>query len=200
MEEIGLFPLDVVLFPGERLPLHIFEPRYRELIEECLAQSSEFGLIYQQGVAMRAAGTRAGVEEVLRRYPDGTLDIVVVGGGRFRLVEETEGRSFITARVEEIEDLDDPPLPEDLAACREAMQRVMAVVGEDASTDPAYGSFAVGARLALPAELKQELLEMLSERDRILRLTKELAGPVIEGVRAREVARRASGNGQVERL
>ena len=99
MEEIGLFPLDIVLVPGERLPLHIFEDRYRELIAECLENSTEFGLIFRQGVALSGVGTRAEVHDVLRRYPDGRLDIVVVGGNRFRLVEETEGRSFVTARV-----------------------------------------------------------------------------------------------------
>ena len=202
MEEIGLFPLDIVLVPGERLPLHIFEARYRELIGECLENSTEFGLIFQQGVALSGVGTRAEVHDVLRRYPDGRLDIVVVGGNRFRLIEETEGRSFVTARVSDVEDLDDPPAPEELAACMDAFARIVALVGDDVPDLDltASPSFAMAAHLGLPAELRQELLEMLSERDRVLRLTGELEGPVATQLRARQIEQRAAGNGKVDRL
>jgi len=202
MDEIGLFPLDTVLVPGERLPLHIFEARYRELIGECLENSTEFGLIFQQGVALSGVGTRAEVHDVLRRYPDGRLDIVVVGGNRFRLIEETEGRSFVTARVSDVEDLDDPPAPEELAACMDAFARIVALVGDDVPDLDltASPSFAMAAHLGLPAELRQELLEMLSERDRVLRLTGELEGPVATQLRARQIEQRAAGNGKVDRL
>ena len=202
MEEIGLFPLDIVLVPGERLPLHIFEDRYRELIAECLENSTEFGLIFRQGVALSGVGTRAEVHDVLRRYPDGRLDIVVVGGNRFRLVEETEGRSFLTARVDDVEDLDDPPSPEELAACMDAFARIVALVGDDvpAPDVAASPSFGIAARLGLPAELRQELLEMLSERDRVLRLTEALDGPVTTQLRARQIEQRAAGNGKVDHL
>jgi len=201
MDEIGLFPLDTVLVPGERLPLHIFEARYRELIGECLENSTEFGLIFQQGVALSGVGTRAEVHDVLRRYPDGRLDIVVVGGNRFRLIEETEGRSFVTARVSDVEDLDDPPAPEELAACMDAFARIVALVGDDVPDLDltASPSFAMAAHLGLPAELRQELLEMLSERDRVLRLTGELEGPVATQLRARQIEQRAAGNGKVDR-
>src|SRR5947207_657518 len=95
--------------PDERVPLHIFEPRYRELIGECLDNLTEFGLIYQQGVALSPVGTRARVEGVLERFPDGRLNVVAAGTTRFRLIEETSGRSFITARVGDLDDIGDPP-------------------------------------------------------------------------------------------
>ena len=71
MAELGLFPLPVVLFPTERIPLHIFEPRYLELIDECLSDGSEFGLVFASDDAIQDVGTRASVADVLERLEDG---------------------------------------------------------------------------------------------------------------------------------
>src|SRR5262245_7917462 len=87
VDEIGLFPLGMVLLPTEQVPLHSFEPRYRALIGECLEQDSEFGLVFADEDGLRAIGTRAAVTEVLERFDDGRLNIVVQGRERFRLVE-----------------------------------------------------------------------------------------------------------------
>ena len=74
--EIGLFPLGIVLLPTEQIPLHIFEPRYRELIAECLEEEREFGLILADDDGLREVGTRALVTEVLERFDDGRLNVV----------------------------------------------------------------------------------------------------------------------------
>lgn len=198
-EELGLFPLGIVLLPREHVPLHIFEPRYRELIGECLDSSSEFGLIYYHDETLGPIGTRAAVDEVLQRYEDGRLDIVVTGGRRFRLLELTSGRSFITAHVGAFDDTDDPATPQELAACHEAFDRVLLLAGAR-RPGPDPDSFAMAASLGLPNDLKQELLGMPSERDRILRLTAELSGPLATELEAREIGRRASTNGKVDHL
>ena len=91
MEEIGLFPLGLVLLPTEQVPLHIFEPRYRELIAECLENEQPFGLVYADDDGLRRTGTFASVVEVVDQFEDGRLNIVVEGGDRFRLVELTDG-------------------------------------------------------------------------------------------------------------
>ena len=104
MSELGLFPLGIVLLPTEQIPLHIFEERYQELIGECLEEEREFGLVYADDDGLREIGTRAAVTEVLDRFDDGRLNIVVEGRERFRLLELTEGRSFQTGLVEPIED------------------------------------------------------------------------------------------------
>ncbi|TMJ94386.1 MAG: hypothetical protein E6G67_09675 [Actinobacteria bacterium] len=80
MSEIGLFPLDLVLLPGEQRPLHVFEPRYKELIGECLDEETEFGLVLADEEGMREVGTRAAVVEVLERFDDGRLNVVIEGG------------------------------------------------------------------------------------------------------------------------
>ena len=116
MDEIGLFPLGLVLLPTEQVPLHIFEPRYRELIAECLEREQPFGLVYADDDGLRRTGTLATVVEVVDRFDDGRLNIVVEGGDRFRLVELTEGRSFHTGTIEPFSDRDDPPPPDDVSA------------------------------------------------------------------------------------
>ncbi len=196
--DLGLFPLDLVLLPGERVPLHIFEPRYRELIGQCFDTETEFGLVYSQGASLSSIGTRARVEEVLQRFPDGRFNVVVAGTTRFLLVERTSGRSFLTARVGEVEDRYDPPSDQEAAACLQAFARTL--LGEEpADVDPAPDgmAFEIAGRADLPNPLKQELLEMRSERQRVLRLTEALNGPAGDDLRTREIERRAAGNGHV---
>src|SRR6478736_5984521 len=121
MPELGLFPLPIVLLPTERVPLHIFEPRYRELIGECLETGDEFGLLLttDDGV-VHQIGTRATVEELLEELDDGRLNIIVEGQTRFRLLELTAGRSFATGLVEDVVDDDEPHEPSDVARAIDA--------------------------------------------------------------------------------
>ena len=199
--ELGLFPLDLALMPGEHIPLHIFEPRYRELIGECLDNLTEFGLIYRHGVALSPVGTRARVDEVLERFPDGRFNVAVTGTTRFRLVEETAGRSFITARVGDLDDNGDRPSDLEIAACLAAFAETQAATGVPELDGTPHGlAFAVAAEVGLPNEVRQELLEMLSERDRVVRLTDALTGSAGADIRAREIERLASGNGRVDHL
>ena len=109
MDEIGLFPLEIVLLPTERVPLHIFEERYKELLGECIEAEAEFGLVYADDQGVRDVGTRARVERVLNEFPDGRMDVLVEGGERFLLEELTSGRSFQTGRVSALEDEEDQP-------------------------------------------------------------------------------------------
>jgi Lon protease-like protein len=204
MREIGLFPLDLVLLPGEQRPLHIFEARYRELIGECLERGEEFGLLLEDEAGMRDVGTRAAVVEVLQRYDDGRLDVVVEGGERFRLVELTEGRSFATARVDSFEDaLDDEPDDDELERVVQSFGRVVeAAQVEVDDLEPALGrlAFQIVARIDLGNQVKQTLLELTSERERLSTL-EPLLEQAAEAVRVdREVRERASGNGRVEPL
>ena len=82
------------------MPLHIFEPRYRELIGECLEKEQPFGLVFADDDGLRKIGTLTDVVEVTDRFDDGRLNIVVEGRERFRLVELTDGRSFHTGTIE----------------------------------------------------------------------------------------------------
>jgi Lon protease-like protein len=109
-EMVALFPLGVVLFPGAPLPLHIFEERYKVMLGDVLRDTSEFGVVLASGEGIVDAGCSALVEQVLKQYPDGRMDILAVGRRRFRLFEIDEQRPFLRGKVDFFEDDDaDPP-------------------------------------------------------------------------------------------
>jgi Lon protease-like protein len=198
--EIGLFPLGIVLLPGERVPLHIFEPRYKELIGECIDSGSPFGLVLADDDGMRNVGTEARVVEVLQRFSDGRMNVVVEGGQPFRLVELTAGRSFTTGEITPVTDRDDRPTRDEVARCLAAYERVVrAAEAELDELDPAAASlaYAIAARIDLGAEVKQELLEMRSERERVLRLAPLLDEAATALERQRVIGERARSNGHV---
>ena len=200
MEEIGLFPLEVVLLPTERIPLHIFEPRYRELIGECLDDEREFGLVFADDDGMRAVGTRASVIEVLERYDDGRLDVVVEGGGRFRLEELTAGRTFQTGVVQPLEDEPGEPPDEEVERGRRELHRVAELAGAELDelelTTPTP-SYELASRVELDPLLKQRLLELTSEAER-LRTVVEVLGQIASTIELRRAgASVASTNGKV---
>src|SRR6188474_2718217 len=138
MEEIGLFPLGLVLLPTEQVPLHIFEPRYRELIGECLENEQPFGLVYADDDGLRRTGTLATVVEVV------------------------DGRSFHTGTIEPFADTDDPPPPDDVRRGLGLFARLVELTGAEVEV-PDEGleqpAFAIASRFELAPELKLELLE-----------------------------------------
>jgi Lon protease-like protein len=201
VSEIGLFPLGIVLLPTELVPLHIFEPRYRELIGECLEEEREFGLVLADDDGLREVGTRAAVTEVLERFDDGRLNVVVEGRQRFRIAELTGGRSFQTAEIEPVEDEDDPAVADDVDRSLALFQRLIDLTGTEIEPpDPATPqlSYAVAARFEFVPTLKQELLQELSERRRLRRLCELLEGAADALEREREIAARAATNGKVQ--
>ncbi len=190
-----------MLLPTEQAPLHIFEPRYRELIGDCIAEESEFGILLADDVGeMREIGTRVSVIEVLERLPDGRMNIAVEGGARFRLVELTEGRSFQTGEVEPYEDEDDDRDDETAERAFALYRRLAALVPappDDPNPEAALLSFEIGARVDFGTEPKQQLLELRSEAER-LSLVCELLERAAEALEnERDLRARASQNGKV---
>jgi Lon protease-like protein len=198
MDEIGLFPLGIVLLPSERVPLHIFEPRYQELIGECLEEQRDFGLIFADDEGVREVGTRARVVEVLEELEDGRLNIVVEGGARFRVERLTRGRSFLTAAVEPVSD---EPGPWDATVVQLALEafRALAIVAgvepDDVEETAAELSFELAAQVELPAEAKQHLLELTSEQERLRHVTGLLDAVREALLAAHELGERAKKNG-----
>ena len=199
MSELGLFPLPLVLLPEEQVPLHVFEERYKELIGECLDLEVEFGLVFaDDDGGVREIGTRARVAEVLERFDDGRLNVLVEGGERFRVERLTRGRSFLTAEVEAHEDEPGETDPDAAARLAEAFRALAAAAGAEAG-DPDLASpglsFELAARVELPVEAKQELLELRSESMRRERV-RELLDVAREAIlAARRLAEAARGNG-----
>ena len=204
MQELGLFPLPIVLVPTERIPLHIFEPRYRELITECIENDAQFGLVLATGDgAVHEIGTRATVTQVLEELPDGRMNIVVEGGERFRLLELTRGRSFTTAIVEPVADLDEPPAEDEVERVLERFAQLAEAAKSDVevpdASSPSF-DFEIVAHVDFGVDAKQELLAMTSPRARVKRLI-ELLDVALESIRLEHVLReRADRNGKVAPL
>jgi Lon protease-like protein len=201
--EIGLFPLNLVLVPGEQAPLHIFEPRYRELITECLDFGHEFGLLLEDEQGMRDVGVRCAVVDVIDRFPDGRLNIVVEARNRFQLVGLTEGRAFRTAEVEPVPDETDTPSEGEMEDCLAAYARVVAAAEaelDDLDLDADSIAYQILSRVDFGTEVKQGLLETRSERERMIRLAPMLEQAADAVERETEIRRRAAGNGRVEPL
>jgi len=200
VSELGLFPLPLVLLPTERVPLHIFEERYRELIGECLDSGDEFGLVYADDDGVRDVGTRARVTEVLARLADGRMDILVEGGDRFQLLELTTGRSFHTAGVSPFEDDEDPAGVESIARALGLFDRLRELTGSDVDVPEADApqlSFVLAGRVAFPSDDKLELLRDVSERSRMDRVCALLETAMATARRVRGAAERAATNGRV---
>jgi Lon protease-like protein len=200
VNQLGLFPLGLVLLPGERMPLHIFEPRYKELIGECLAEERPFGIVLADDSGLKEVGTEASVIEVLERFDDGRLNIVVEGGERFRVVELTSGRTFQTGEVEEVADDDVVFDQEDADRALGLFQELRELVGSDVE-EPEQGepalSYALASRVDFGLDPKQRLLELTSEAER-LTLVIELLEGALTAVREEQARRElASRNGKL---
>jgi Lon protease-like protein len=204
MTELGLFPLPIVLVPTERIPLHIFEPRYRELIDECIEIGEEFGLVLATGDgAVHEIGTRARVAQVLEELDDGSMNIVVEGGERFRLVDLTSGRAFTTGVVEPVEDEDDPALSDDVERASEVFRELAEASESEVDLPDPYSpqfDFELAARVDFAVEAKQGLLSMTSPRARMKTLVGFLE-IALQAIRLEQTLReRASRNGKVAPL
>jgi Lon protease-like protein len=198
--ELGLFPLPLVLLPTEQVPLHIFEERYQELIGECLDRETEFGLLYADDDGIREIGTRAAVVEVLNRFDDGRMNIVVEGRERFRLAKLTDGRPFHTGSVAPLVDDEDPAEPASVERARELFTNLRELTGSEVEipdADLPQLSFALAARVELAAPVKLELLAEVSERVRLERVCELLEGAAVTVERRRRAAERAATNGRV---
>jgi Lon protease-like protein len=111
---IPLFPLNVVVFPRTRLPLHIFEERYKEMVGNAIRDESEFGIVLAKEDGIVNAGCTVAVEKVLEMYPDGQMDILTSGRRRFEIASLNEEKSYLQGEVNFFDDDDLTPAPDDL--------------------------------------------------------------------------------------
>jgi Lon protease-like protein len=197
---IPLFPLDVVLFPGTPLPLHIFEPRYKEMIGECLAQQRTFGVVRAVEQGLAEVGCTAEIITVVKEYPDGRLDLVTEGRKRFELVRVNQERSFLQAEVLLIDDEPGTPPPADSSRAVQLHSELLAIAGakQDLSAaDPGLLSFYLAGSLPLDLDFKQKLLALRSEAERLSLLIQYLETIIPNLRRAATAREKAGGNGHV---
>jgi Lon protease-like protein len=199
---LPLFPLDLVLLPGETLPLHIFEPRYKEMIGECLELKKPFGIVRAQGETLAEVGCTADIVNVARRYDDGRLDIVTEGRQRFQVGALDQERAFLRAEVAYVEDESSAPAAAaDLRRMLELHAQLLEEAGaepppppEELEDDPLL-SFRVAASLPFDPDFKQTLLGTRSEAQRVRAVTEYFEAILPKLRRTLHVRRKAGGNG-----
>ncbi len=195
-DELPIFELGLAIVPGERVPLHIFEPRYRAMIGHCLEESVPFGIVLTDDEGPRSLGCTALVSDVVERYEDGRMDIVVTGGRPFRVLERFEAEHWPAGRVALTDRGEGGGAPKELRAAREAFAELLESVGaQPERADAAADAFAIAAQIEMPPAQKHALLECDDERDRLVLLERSLRRLTAGVARSRDLAERAKGNG-----
>ena len=176
-DDLPLFPLHVVLFPDMPLPLHIFEPRYREMVMRCREENSPFGVVLIQDgdeegeeAIPHLVGTTARIAQY-EEMADGRMNILVFGETRFRVTRASRAKPYLSAAVELLDEgTEDPdaaqPAAEAVAGLfKKYLRALFAMTGRSLSAlqlpqEPAYLSYAVASVLQVPLAEKQGLLEI----------------------------------------
>jgi Lon protease-like protein len=205
-ERIPLFPLNVVLLPGGDLPLHIFEPRYRRMVHDCIENKSEFGMLLVAPKGLVRVGCTAEVLEVAKRYPDGRMDILAVGRAPFRIVELMNARQYDDGMLLEgtVDYLDDRERSIDTKKRRELVELFEVchtiVYGDYPRNiqglDADELSYAIAGTLPMDLMWKQQVLESRSEADRQERLLTYLRewAPHLQKIESQRLHAEGNGN------
>ena len=196
-DELPIFELPLAIVPEERVPLHIFEPRYRAMIGACLEGSTPFGIVLNDDLGARSIGCAAVITDVIERYDDGRLDVVCRGTERFRVIERFDAPEWPAGRVKTLDSsATEPDGSPALRAARAAFAELLEAVGaEPARADAAAGAFPIAAQIELPAREKQALIEEEDERERLVAIEGYLRKLIAGIKRSREIAERAKTNG-----
>ena len=197
---LALFPLDVVLFPDAPLPLHIFEPRYKEMIRDLLDSHEPFGVVRARENGIEQIGCTAEIVAVAKEYEDGRMDIVTEGRKRFEIMQVEMGKAYLRAEVLYIVDEPERPAKEDVARLLEMQREMLELMGanpELPEADDKHLTLTIAAAMPFDLDMKQKLLASRSEPERMTALI-DYYEKVLPGLRRAVKARRkAGGNGHV---
>ena len=203
MTDIPLFPLNVVLMPGTPLPLHIFEERYKQMVDECLESGAEFGMVLADDSGTRQVGCTAKIVELVQRYDDGRMVILVEGARRFKLNNVMTGEPYY---VGDVEYLEDELAEDDVSAlaeeCVALLERVIEAATEGSvgiEIEPPYRNlaFAIAGRIEFDLEARQEILELSTEKERLAKVKKLLAEAADRLEREKAAREKAETNGHL---
>jgi len=200
VQDFPLFPLGIVALPTESVPLHIFESRFRTMIEECLDGESEFGIVWLSEDELKPIGCACEIDEVLERTDDGRLTILVRGTRVFRLLERQDDLPYPAGIVEFLAERDEAP---DEEVAQEAHELYWELVEQ--ATDrtlseeelAAMSAYSMAATVDFGADAKQELLELRSENARLRLLTLLFRAAIKQMELAERAQLRAHSNGKV---
>jgi Lon protease-like protein len=202
VSDIPLFPLNVVLMPGAPLPLHIFEDRYKQMVNECLEAESEFGMVLADEEGTREVGCTARIVELVERYEDGRMLILVEGSRRFRLNNIMTGKPYYVGEVEYFEEEPEEDITGLAEECKALLERVVEAATEGSvaiEIEPPYRNlaFAIAGRIEFDLETRQQILELTTERERLVKVKELLAGAAERLEKDRQAREKAQTNGHL---
>jgi len=204
--KIPVFPLGLVLLPGMALPLHIFEERYKIMVNESLERNEPFGIVYFDGMKIHPVGCTARIVEIMKQYDDGRMDIMVLGEQRFYMEQTDDSRPCLVSDVIYIDDMEEPANAQDPALSQKAadllgdLEELPGYAGESDRFDAGdlkRLSFMVPGIEGFTPEERQHFLEMTSVRERLEKGLKVLEKVIARVKISREVAEIIGGNGHV---
>lgn len=200
LKDFPLFPLGIVALPSELIPLHIFEERYKTMINECLRDEKEFGIVWLSSDGLRDTGCSVEIEKVLERFEDGRINLLGRGARPFRVLERQEDLPYPAGVVEFLHDKPEPVDPELLSRAHGAYAELVrrATDSEPEVTDLAeLDAYGMAATVDFGPDAKQGLLDLRSENAR-LRLVSRLFQAATKRLDLVERAsERAQSNGKV---
>lgn len=199
IESLPLFPLGEVLYPRERLPLHIFEDKYKEMIGRCLERNEVFGVVLFDEGEMAGIGCTARVSEVTARYEDGRMDILVKGEQRFRLKEARQEFAYMTADVELLNEPEEPYESDLKERAITQHMKLLELAGRTVRPslyqDVKEVSFVMAHNAGLSLKQKQEVLELRGENERIAYLVDHFEGLIPRVEQMEDLRRKIKSNG-----
>ncbi len=200
---IPLFPLPLVLFPHANLPLHIFEPRYKQMIRECVDGETKFGVILAGERGIAKVGCTAEVVEVTRTFEDGRMDIQIEGHRAFEIESVVEEKPYYEANVRILEEDTDPKIAEIPEGLLDVYARCHALLygsePEEIDRDVNESiAFAIAENLPFDLEDKQTILALRDENDRLAHLLPMLRQLIPQAEVRYRMRRKASGNGHAQ--
>jgi ATP-dependent Lon protease len=200
---IPIFPLELVLFPGQAVPLHIFEPRYRQMTRECLATQSPFGIVFVREGSLARTGCSALIVKILKEYEDGRSDILIAGQNPFQIIRTHSEKSYLEGDVTYLEE-DFTEVDSAVGARLEQLcnQCHHLLYGEDAPPFETEGgislAYHVASELPVDVTVRQGLLETRSEALRQKQLVDHLTEWHEQLQKREHVRGKAAGNGHVK--
>ena len=184
--------------------MHVFEERYKQMVNECLDESSEFGMILADESGTRKVGCTAKIVELVRRYDDGRMVILVEGSRRFRLNNIMTGKPYYVGEIEYLEDGPEEDVSALAEECVALLERVVEAATEGSvgiEIEPPYRnlSFAIAGRIEFDLETRQSILELPTERQRLTKVKELLAEAAERLVREKAAREKAETNGHLRK-
>jgi len=200
LQDFPLFPLGIVALPTESMPLHVFEDRYRTMIEECLDEASEFGIVWLSDDELKPIGCACEIERVLERMEDGRFTILVRGTRVFRLLQRQDDLPYPAGIVEFVAEREEAPDREVVRDARELYAELVEQATDRTLTEEeldAMDAYSMAATIDFGTDAKQELLELRSENARLRLLTLLFRAAIKQMELVERAQVRARSNGKV---